>query len=967
MKLPTSRFRIGIDLGTSNSALCYLDQEDLTNQLHCFEIPQWIGNGEWYDQKTLPSHAFLLTKEEKLSGRFQLPWSEDSEPDLATGEWARQQQALRPERNIHSAKSWLCYHNLNPEAEILPQSDQSDLRRYSPMSASSIFLQHLRDSWNHKIAKDRTDLRLEDQKIVLTVPASFDEIAREFTLRSVKMAGLKNVTLLEEPQAAFYSWIAKNSEDYDLPKTLSDYFTNTENIVLVVDIGGGTSDFSLVKVKISDDPKENPEIERLAVSDHILLGGDNLDLAIAAHIEQQLTGQQRKLSPRLWEALTAQCRRAKEILWTTEQDQFPITIAEQGSRLIGKTKNYILSQKEFEQIILDGFFPELDWDADLPAKKIQGLRTIGLPYASDSAITRHLLRFLRNHCSQIEAERFPTHVLFNGGALEPSLLQEKIRRLLEKWVTLLRETEKSIQVLPQEQMQLAVAKGATYYHLVREGKGPQIKGGSARSYYVSLLVDEMKPGSQNLAWLCILPQQASIEEYQEVQGHTLEIAVNQPVQFEMRSSSIRTQDQLGDIIQLEQEDLERDFTELPPIQTFLGIDRNRLPKKTTALGIQLRAKLNEIGTLSLECVNHTLNEEWRLEFRIRESAPEVIQPDQSTNVSKQWEPPGNWDDVHKNLQSWFGKRSRQEKLPLSLNKQLEALLGPRTAWPLPLLREIADQLLSGMGTRVRSANHEINWLKICGFCLRPGFGFPNDELRIKQLTEWIDRGPQFRKERNVEVEWWIFCRRVAAGLPPQTQETIFKYLEARLVEGNRKPRSSKLPKRKRPASISPSTFNELWLLLSNLESVTHEKKRIYGKQLLERLEKSQNTGIEGLCLARFGSRELVHAGSLYVIPPKEVEFWIQSLLEIHHQKPIQELPLVLTKLGQFTGDRQRDISQDLRKELRTFVQSYDEDGSLVRLLTEETKRDPPDILESNLQNWLFGDELPIGLKLAKSS
>ncbi|MEL0159186.1 MAG: hypothetical protein VXA48_09625, partial [Deltaproteobacteria bacterium] len=526
---------------------------------------------------------------------------------------------------------------------------------------------------------------------------------------------------------------------------------------------------------------------------------------------------------------------------------------------------------------------------------------------------------------------------------------------------------KSVQVLPQEQMQLAVAKGATYYHLVREGKGLQIKGGSARSYYVSLLVDGMEPGSQNLAWLCILPQQASVEEYQEVQGHTLEIAVNQPVQFEMRSSSIRTQDQLGDIIQLEQEDLERDFTELPPIQTFLGIDRNRLPKKTTTLGIQLRAKLNEIGTLSLECVNHKLNEEWRLEFRIRESAPEVIQPDQSTNVSKQWEPPGNWDDVHKTLQSWFGKRSRQEKLPLSLNKQLEALLGPRTAWPLPLLREIADQLLSGMGTRVRSVNHEINWLKICGFCLRPGFGFPNDELRIKQLTEWIDRGPQFRKERNVEVEWWIFCRRVAAGLPPQTQEAIFKSLEVRLVEGNRKTRSSKLPKGKRPTSISPSALNELWLLLSNLESVPHDKKRIYGKQLLDRLEKNQSTGIEGLCLARFGSRELVHAGSLYVMPPKEVEPWIQSLLEIHHQKPIQELPLVLTKLGQFTGDRHRDISPDLRKELITFVKSYDEDGSLVRLLTEEAKGDPEEILESNLQNWLFGDELPIGLKLAKSS
>ena len=967
MKLPTSRFRIGIDLGTSNSALCYLDQEDLTHQLHCFEVPQWIGSGEWHDQKILPSHAFLLTKEEKLSGRFKLPWSDDSEPNLAIGEWARQQQALRPGRNIHSAKSWLCYHNLNPEAAILPQSDQQDLRRYSPIAVSSLFLQHLRDSWNHKIAKGRTELRLEEQDIVLTVPASFDEVAREFTLRSVKMAGLKNVTLLEEPTAAFYSWIAENLEDNDSPKTLSDYFTNSENIVLVVDIGGGTSDFSLVKVRMLDDSKKNPEMERLAVGDHILLGGDNLDLALAAYVEQQLTGQHGKLSPHLWEALTAQCRRAKEILWATEQDQFPITIAEQGSRLIGKTKNYILSQKEFEQIILDGFFPEMNWDADLPAKKIQGLRTLGLPYASDSAFTRHLLRFLRNHCSKIEPERFPTHVLFNGGTLEPYLLQEKIWCLLEKWRSQVVEAETRVRVLPKEQMQLAVAKGATYCHLVREGKGLQIKGGSARSYYISLLVDGMESDSQKLAWLCILPQHASVEEYQEVRRHTLEIAINQPVQFEVRASSIRMQDHLGDIIQLEQEELDRDFTKLPPIQTFLGIDSNQLPKKAKTLGIQLRAKLNEIGTLSLVCVNHQLKEEWRLEFLIRESALGVSDPAPSIAVSNQWEPPSNWDDVHKTLQSWFGKRSRQENLPLSLNKKLEELLGPRSGWPLPVLREIADQLLSGMGTRVRSVNHEMNWLKICGFCLRPGFGFPQDELRIKQLTEWIARGPQFRKERNVEVEWWIFCRRVAAGLAPQTQEAIFRSLEERLVGGNRKPRSSKLPKGKRPASISPSALNELWLLLSNLESVPHEKKKIYGQQLLDRLKRGQSTGIEGLCLARFGSRELMYAGTLSVIPPKGIESWIQSLLEIHHQRPIQELPLVMTKLGQFTGDRHRDISPDLRKELVAFVESYDEDGNLVRLLTEEARRGTVEILESNLQNWLFGDELPIGLKLAKSS
>jgi hypothetical protein len=343
----------------------------------------------------------------------------------------------------------------------------------------------------------------------------------------------------------------------------------------------------------------------------------------------------------------------------------------------------------------------------------------------------------------------------------------------------------------------------------------------------------------------------------------------------------------------------------------------------------------------------------------------VSHTNQSIVVVDQWEPPDKWEDVLKILQSWFGKRSRQENLPLSLNKQLEELLGPRSEWPLPLLREIADYLLRGMGTRVRSLNHEINWLKVCGFCLRPGFGFPQDELRIQQLTDWTARGPKFPKERKAEVEWWIFCRRVAAGLSPQIQEAIFKSLEDRLAEGNRKLRSSKLSKGKKPLSISPNAFNELWLLLANLESVPPEKKRLYGEQLLNRWERGQEIGIEGICIVRFGSRELVHAGSLYVLPAKDAESWIQNLLAIHHKKPIQELPLVLAKLGQFTGDRHRDISPDLRKDLIAFVKSFDEDGRSLRLLTEGAKGDAAEILESNLQNWLFGDELPIGLKLKK--
>ncbi len=940
----------------------------MTHELHLFEVPQWIGLGELQARPTLPSHLYLLTSEEAQSGRLRLPWQLEN-PAWALGEWARQQQSLRPGNNVHSAKSWLCYHSLNPRAKILPQIDQPDVQRFSPVEVSALLLQHFRDAWNHEMAQATPEWRFEEQELVLTVPASFDEAAREHTLAAVEAAGLKHVVLLEEPQAAFYAWLAEHPQQGTYGP-LREQFTTDESTVIVIDVGGGTSDFSLVKVRFPTDATSAPELERVAVSDHILLGGDNVDLALAAFVELELTGEQRKLSPRLWEALVGQCRRAKEALLSGENTQFPVTIAERGSRLIGRTRTFELTLAQLEKVVLDGFFPELGWEANSPTHAKQGLRTIGLPYAQDPAITRHLLHFLRTHWKEAQRpEDFPSCILFNGGTLEPPLLQQRLQTQLAAWrEKVLGAAQREVRVLQSGSMHLAVARGAASFHLAREGSALRIAGGSARSYYVSLLLEGASKRLTERAWLCVLPQQAALDQTYDVEDRPLELTINQPVQFELCASSVRGHDATGALLQPTEAEFEESFTTLPPIQTFISVDKNRLPKKAKQLQILLRARLNEIGTLSLVCFSPALEQEWKLEFRIRDPADgsadsQPTLPDDLHN----WEPPAEWETAVTTLKVWYGKKKHEGRLT-SLYKQLEGdLQQPRAEWSLPLLRAIGDQMLAGMSTRIRSMPHELNWLKVAGFCLRPGFGFPQDEWRMRQVSEWLAQGPHFKDERTVEVEWWIFCRRVAAGLPAPTQEAILDKLEARLREAAKKTRGAKPAKGKgaKKTTTSPAALNELWLLAASLEEVSAERKVKLGEQLFERLRQGKSTGIEGWCLARLGARKLLHGSPLHVVSPTVATAWVEWLLRAESLLFAGELPLILSQIAQFVDDRHRDVSGELRQRLLDYVAPFDEDGRLERLLRDGFA-DDTNTSQSGLQNWLFGDELPVGLKLAAS-
>lgn len=958
-----SRFLVGIDLGTSNSALFYIDQEDLKQQLHHFSIPQWIDAGQWHEHPTLASNLYLLTEEETASGQFQLPWQKES-PDYVVGQWARQQQALKAGRNISSVKSWLCYHGIDPHSSFLPQSELVQLSRRSPIATTAAYLAHLKDAWNAHFAKENPEFRLEEQDIVVTVPASFDEAGREYTVEAIRASGLQHFTLLEEPQAAFYSWIASTP-----PESLASL--EEEQLVLVVDIGGGTSDFSLIHMS----PGE--KFERVAVSDHILLGGDNIDLTLANRLEPQLAKDGKKLSPQLWEALVSQCHQAKENLLSGQQEKVTITIAQSGRQLLGRTKSVVLTRSDVDEIVLEGFFPLVSWNDVNIAPRNKGLRQLGLPYAQEPAVTRHLCNFLKQYFLEHgETARMPDGLLFNGGMLTPEILKTRLGTQLDQW-HLEKDSSSSIatEILEAPNLHLAVARGAAYYQLARRGKGVRIAGGSARSFYVELLVQNAKD-SVETHWLCVLPQNATLENALVIADTEFSLSINQTIQFRLISSIHRPHDTVGEIFDFSKEEMEEQFVQLPPIQTFLRMDRKNISRKTKEIAVKLRATLNEIGTLSLTCVASQFSDEWKLEFRIHdqvETAPDS--PSQlSVDEDNRQAFPEVWNDGLQLARQWFGKRprsqSKQEIRTFNSYRLLEEVLRlERNDWPLPLLRALWDQTFEGESFRVRSPHHELNWVRMSGFCLRPGFGSPGDEGRTQQLSQLLAEGLHFKNERQIEIEWWIMWRRIAAGLSAPIQKQLFETIRSKLApsapvkkkSGTSRHRSAK-KKGKATSQPDSSTLNEVWRLAASLEDLPADTKVELGQMLIKQVDSNQVFGFEGWCLARLGARVPLFGKPIHTVPIRVVETWIDWLLN-HKALPFQtNLPLILCKLGQITEDRNRDIAEAKQADILAFLHKQKDGDDWERMLKGQGTEGQDNPVSDD---WLFGDSLPTGLKLIK--
>lgn len=617
------RYVVGIDLGTTNCALAYVDTTEADERgqggaIRVLAVPQVTTPGTLEPRPLLPSFLYLAPAEELAGEGFALPWG--APPDGAVvGTLAAKRAAEAPDRVVSSAKSWLCNPRVDRTAAILPwapetgagpDEDTAATPRISPLAASTAYLAHLRDAWNHTVAAGDADLALEKQEIFLTVPASFDAVARELTVRAAADAGFARVHLLEEPQAALYAWVEAAGDDWRRDLHVGD-------VLLVCDVGGGTTDFSVVLV---DEEEGRLALSRVAVGDHLLLGGDNMDLALAFGVRERLARDGKRLDAWQFRGLVLACRDAKERLLGTEPpDKVPLVILGRGKKLIGATIRTELTRDEVQSLLLDGFLPEVDASARASVSADAGLSELGLPFAADPAITRHLATFLSTHrtvagddASGADAGGpiHPTALLFNGGVMQADALQRRIATVLGSWAK--DAGTPAPRILPGSDLSHAVARGAAYYGLARRGRGVRIRGGTARSYYVGVAsAMPAVPGQPPpVKALCVVP--FGVEEGTEIAVPRAEfgLLVGDQARFRFFASSTRGDDTAG--LVLDEWDT-ADLDELTPLTARLdGTASGRVP-------VRLSAHVTEIGTLELWFVARDGDERWKLEFTVREA------------------------------------------------------------------------------------------------------------------------------------------------------------------------------------------------------------------------------------------------------------------------------------------------------------------------------------------------------------
>jgi len=607
-----AKYIVGIDLGTTNSALarCDATAAEEESRIEVRSIPQLVNPNEVAERTLLPSFLYIPGEFDFPKGSLALPW--EPEPKLVIGELARKRGAESPARLVASAKSWLSYAGVNRTAPILPWQAPEEVPKLSPVEASSQFLRYLRTVWDSGEAGEQ--LALAEQEVLLTVPASFDEEARELTRRAAEQAGFQHVTLLEEPLAAFYAWLESQGDAWRRRIKVGD-------LVLVCDVGGGTTDLSLIVVSEEDG---DLTLKRVAVGDHILLGGDNMDLALARVLQQRLEASGNRIDTWQLHGLWHQCRMEKEKLFESPKTQKrPITLLGKGTKLVGGTIKTELAREDLDQVLVEGFFPKVA-SGELPARQRRvGFQELGLPYAADPAITKHLARFLseqvRNSPEAAGIRRgpcglaCPTHILFNGGVMKATVLRDRVVEVLNSWLR--HEGFDALgaeQILEAPDLEHAVARGAAYYGKARRGRGVRIRSGASRTYYIGIeSAMPAVPGMEApLKALCVVP--FGMEEGTEatIPDREFGLVVGEPAQFRFLSSSVRKQDHAGSLL----EDWGADIEELSPLEVTLKLDG----QQGTVVPVRIETRVTELGTLEVWCVSRDGTQRWKLELNIRE-------------------------------------------------------------------------------------------------------------------------------------------------------------------------------------------------------------------------------------------------------------------------------------------------------------------------------------------------------------
>lgn len=876
-----------------------------------FAIEQLIAPGAVAARPLLPSVRYHPAVGELAATDVQLPWDfidPGAVPDAVLGAFARERGSRAPGRLVASAKSWLSHAGVDRMAPILPWGAAEGIAKVSPVMATASYLAHLTAAWNRQFPQHP----LERQDVVLTVPASFDEGARLLTVGAARLAGLSNLHLLEEPQAACYDWLQRHRLDVDAALAEA-------RLLLVCDVGGGTTDLTLIQIETGD---ATPRLTRIGVGEHLMLGGDNMDLALARTVEARLTGE--RLNAGELSQLLQQCRNAKErLLAATAPERVTVTVLGGGTRLIGGARSAELSRDEVRALLVDGFLPPVGPDAR-PQRRRTAVVEFGLPYTADPAISRHVATFLAQHvevarqalgdCAPLDHLPMPDAILLNGGVFHGAALTNRLLELLANW------RGAPLRQLDNPDPDLAVARGAVAYGLARRGQGLRIGGGSARSYF--LLVDGTGDHKKGV---CLLPRGA--DEGKPVQlDRIFSLRLGAPVQFFLLSSTEDTFYQPGEVVALEE-----DFTPLPPIATVIESEASG------EVPVQLVTQLTEVGTLDVECVAvGAPARRWRLAFQLRGG-------DTATLARL----PVRFPEAVARLERFYGSRAAdvEAKEIKGLRADLERLLGKRETWETPLLREIASVLQAGVRRRRRSADHERLWYSLTGYCLRPGFGYPLDDWRLRQLWPIYEQGLQYGQDAQNRAEWWTLWRRVAGGLDAAMQGQLSDDLLTALRLAHGKVTKEKI-----------TGIEDMARLAGVLERIPAERKVELGQLLLARLARKGESPQLWWALGRLGTRIPAYGSAHDVVPAALAADWLTAVLALDW-RVVTPAPFAAALLARLSGDRERDLEEAIRLQTLQRLHGIKAPASWLRMVEEVVELDEADA------GRVFGEALPPGLRL----
>lgn len=897
--MTAARYAVGIDLGTTNSAVAFVDLLAPGSKSVVFQIDQEVSAGLRSSLPVLPSAVLLFNDDRTFS----------------VGKNALDSAGRTPDQVILSAKSWLAHGGIDREAAILPWQSKTipSENRLSPVTASAAILSHIRAAWDKVIAEFEPQYTLQNQVVVITVPASFDEAAQRLTIKAATQAGFgSSLRLLEEPQAAFYRWLELNEDVQKRSET-----------ILVVDVGGGTTDFSLFDVTWTGG---TPLIVRRSVSEHILLGGDNIDRAIAHSIEASLTKTgSEKLSPFQHAVLVQQARALKERVLSQElptDETFKVSFPSLSASLFDAPLVAEISSNRIFELVLEGFYPIVSND-DKPERTQSGLREIGLPYARDSRILVHLASFVRGE--NVDA------VLFNGGSLAAPIIRNRILDCIAAW-----QNGKRPRVLENSEYDLAVARGAASFGAsIALGTSAAISGGHPRSLYIEVF---RKKSSEPRRGICVVPKGFLSESIVTVPGENFSLLTGTLARFQLWHSGTRPDDKMGDIVVID--DLE--FHELSPISTRLDIPNTRPKPPGGTISVKPAVRLTQTGLLELTFEEvRTGNVEplsFKLEFSLRKDQSESLQPEigEQEGVDK-----AILQRAIERIDLYFGKGRTEldQGNPKQLPRDLEQVLkSQRADWTLPILRGLWPAISRGVGRRGRSSKHEEIWCLLAGWLLRPGYGYPGDESRIREAWKAWEMGLAFPKDAANRMQWWIFWRRIAAGLSSDEQTEIF--------------RRATTAKSAAPAGER----SEINRLFGALERVPVLLKEEAAESLVrEACSSGSNDASIPWAIGRLAARIPFYAGIDAVIPPSNVERWISRLLE--SQTLLSSFKRALLLMARSTSERSLNVNSDiialLTKKLRPLNLSNEELSSLTT---------PAEFVEDEIRFW-SGDQLPSGIRV----